>query len=83
MSSAINPETAEPSSTLAFEQSDRNPQVTYLNGTDSEGGQLPTPAASESRVTQPGPAPSANAGLVNYDVGDSADGVQDEAEREG
>jgi hypothetical protein len=83
MSSAINPEAAEPSSAQAFEQSDRDPQVTYWNGTDSEGGQLPTPAASESRITQPGPTPSANAGLVNYDLGDSADGVEDEAEREG
>jgi hypothetical protein len=83
ISSAINPEAAQPSSTQAFEESDRNPQVTNWNGTDSEGGQLPTPAASESRVTQPGPAPSANAGLVNYDGQDSADGVEDEAEREG
>jgi len=63
MSSAINPEAAQPSSTLAFEQSDRNPQVTNWNGTDSEGGQLPTPAASESRLTQAGPAPSANCGV--------------------
>ncbi|MFZ0321942.1 MAG: hypothetical protein WAL56_22645 [Candidatus Sulfotelmatobacter sp.] len=83
MSSAINPEAAEPSGTQGFEQSDRNPRIMYWNGTDSEGGQLPTPAASESRVTQPGAAPSANAGLVNYNVGDSADGVEDEAEREG
>jgi hypothetical protein len=44
---------------------------------------LPTPAPSESRVTQPGPAPSANAGIQNYDTGNSADRVQDEAEREG
>jgi hypothetical protein len=83
MSSAINPEAAEPSTTQAFEQSDRNPPVTVPGGTDADGGQLPTPAPSESRVTQPGAAPSANAGLTNYDTGDSADGVQDEAEREG
>jgi hypothetical protein len=83
MSSAINPEAAEPSGTQAFEKSDRNPVVTNWNGTDSEGGQLPTPAASESRVTQPGAAPSANAGLVDYDDLDSADAVEDEAEREG
>jgi hypothetical protein len=83
MSSAINPEAAEPSSTQGFEQSDRNLQVTNWNGTDAEGGQLPTPAASESRVTQPGPAPSATAGLVDYDDADSADEVEDEAEREG
>ena len=54
MGSAIDPEAAEPSSTQAFEQSDRNPAVTNWNGTDSEGGQLATPASSESRVTQPG-----------------------------
>jgi hypothetical protein len=83
MSSAINPEAGEPSSTQAFEQSERNPQVTNWNRTDAEGGQLPTPAASESRVTQPGLAPSANAGLVDYDDADSADGAEDEAEREG
>jgi hypothetical protein len=80
MSSAINPEAAQPTTTLAFEQSDRNPAVTSLG---ESGGQLPAPLASESRVTQPGPAPSANAGLVNYDTGDSADAVEDEAERQG
>jgi hypothetical protein len=83
MSSAINPEAAQPSTTQAFEQSDRNPPVTNWGGTDAEGGQLHAPASSESRVTQPGPAPSANAGLQNYDTGDSADGIEDEAEREG
>jgi hypothetical protein len=83
MSSAINPEAATPSTPQAFEQSDRNPPVTDWGGTDAEGGQLPTPAASESRVTQPGAAPSADAGLQNYDTGDSVDHVQDEAEREG
>ena len=83
MSSAINPEAAEPSTTQAFEQSDRNPPVAEWGGTDADGGQLATPGPAESRVTQPGAAPSANAGLTNYDTGDSADGVQDEAEREG
>ena len=83
MSSVINPEAAEPSTTQAFEQSDRNPAVTEFGGTDAGGGQLPAPAASESRVTPPGPAPSANAGLQNYNAGDSADSVEDEAEREG
>lgn len=81
MSSAINPEAAQPSTAQAFEQSDRNPQVTNWGGTDAEGGQAPAPASSESRVTQPGHAPSANAGLANYDTGDSADGVEDEAEQ--
>ena len=83
MSSAINPEAAQPSTTQAFEQSDRNPPVTNWGGPDAGGGLIPTPAPSESRVTQPGPPPSANAGLVNYDTGDSADSVEDEAEREG
>ncbi|HZW81390.1 MAG TPA: hypothetical protein VFF50_13030 [Candidatus Deferrimicrobiaceae bacterium] len=83
MGSAIDPEAAEPSRTQAFEQSDRNPAVTNWNGTDSEGGQLATPASSQSRVTQPGPAPSADAGLVNYDDLGSADAVENEAEREG
>jgi hypothetical protein len=82
MSSAINPEAAQPSSTQAFEQSDRNPAVTNWGGTDAEGGQEPTPAASESRMTEPGPAVSPNAGLQNYDTGDSADSVENEAERE-
>jgi len=75
MSSAINPEAAEPSTTQAFEQSDRNPPVTSGGGVDSEGGQLPTPTASDSRTTQPGPAPSADAGLRNYDTGDSGTGA--------
>ncbi len=83
MSSAINPEAATPSVPQAFEQSDRNPPVTEFGGTDAGGGQLPTPADSESRVTQPVPAPSADAGLTNYDTADSADSVEDEAERQG
>ena len=83
MSSAINPEAAEPSTTQAFEQSDRNPAVSNWGGTDADGGQIPAPSSSESRMTQPGPAPSANAGLTDYDTVDSADSVQDEAEREG
>jgi hypothetical protein len=83
MSSAINPEAATPSVPQGFEQSDRNPPVTNWGGSDAEGGQLPAPDSSESRMTQPGPAPSADAGLTNYDTGDSADQVQDEAEREG
>jgi hypothetical protein len=83
MSSAINPEAAQPSTVQSFEQSDRNPPVTNWGRADAEGGQIPAPAASESRVTPPGPAPSTNAGLVNYDTGDSADSVEDEAEREG
>jgi hypothetical protein len=83
MSSAVNPEAAEPSTPQAFEQSDRNPAVTEFGGTDAGGGPLPAPAPSESRVIQPGPAPSADAGLTNYDTGDSEDGVEDEAEREG
>jgi hypothetical protein len=83
MSSAINPEAAQPTTTQAFEQSNRNPAVTNLGGTDANGGQRPTPASSESRVTPPGEAVSPNAGLQNYDTGDIVDSVQDEAEREG
>jgi hypothetical protein len=70
MRGAINPEAAQPSTTQTFEQSDRNPDVTSWGGRDAEGGQVPTPASSESRVTQPGPEPSPNAGLQNYDTGD-------------
>ena len=83
MSSLINPEAAQPTTTQAFEQSDRNPAVADWGGTDAGGGQIPAPTASESHMTQPGPAPSANAGLQNYDTGDSDDAVQNEAEREG
>jgi hypothetical protein len=82
MSSVIDPEAAEPSTPQAFEQSDRNPAVASWGGTDAEGGQTASPAPLESRVTQPGPAPSPNAGLQNYDTGDSGDGVEDEAERQ-
>jgi hypothetical protein len=81
--SEINPEAARPTTTQAFEQSNRNPQVTVWGGTRVEGGQIATPASAESRVTPPGPAPSVNAGLKNYDTGDRVDGVQDEAERQG
>jgi hypothetical protein len=82
MSSTINPEAAQPSTTQSFEQSDRNPVVTNPVGA-GDGGPEPVPAASESRVTQPGPAPSADAGLLDYNSGRIADGVEDEAEREG
>ena len=83
MSSAVSPEAATPSIPQAFEQSDRNPPVTEFGGTDAGGGQLPAPASAESRVTQPGAVPSADAGLTDYNTGDSADGVEDETEREG
>ena len=82
MNSAIKPETAQSSATQAFEQSDRNPVVSNLIGADN-GGQMPTPLSADSRVTQPGPVVSPNAGLQDYDMDDSADNVQDEAEREG
>jgi hypothetical protein len=82
MSSVINPELAEPSTTQGFEQSDRNPIVTELGGAGADGGPIASPAPSESRLTEPGPAPSADAGLQNYNTGDSADGVEDEAEGE-
>ncbi len=83
MSSAINPEAATPSIPQAFEQSDRNPAATEFGGTDADGGQLPAPASAEIRVTQPGAAPLADAGLTNYEAGDGADSGGDEAEREG
>jgi hypothetical protein len=63
MSGAINPEAAVPSTTQAFEQSDRNPAVAYFGGTEAEGGLVPSPSTSESRVTAEGAAVSANAGL--------------------
>ncbi len=75
MSSAINPEAVQPFITQGFEQSDRNPQVTEWGGVESDGGQLPTPDSSESRVTAPEPAPSADAGLVDYNTGDGSDRV--------
>jgi hypothetical protein len=79
MSSAINPEAGQPSSTQAFEQSDRNPVVTNWGG---GGGPLTAAIGTERRVTPPGPAPSADAELVDND-GDNADSVENEAEREG
>ena len=81
--SAINPEAAMPATTQSFEQSERNPPVVNWGGTDAEGGVIATPASSESRVTPAGPAVSPNAGLKNYDTSDSADSIEDEAEREG
>lgn len=83
MSSAINREAGTPSIPQAFEQSDRNPAATEFGGTDAGGGPLPAPASAESRATQPGTAPSADAGLTNYEAGDGADSGEDEAEREG
>jgi hypothetical protein len=82
MSGGIDPEAARPTTTQAFEQSDRNPVVTSLGGADAEGGPIPVPESSASRVTAPGPAVSPNAGLQDYDTADSADDVQGEAERE-
>ena len=78
----INPEAATPTSAQAFEQRDRNPSIAYLGGTDAAGGQIAAPASSESRVTPAGPAVSPNAGLKDYDTSDSADSVENEAERE-
>jgi hypothetical protein len=83
MSNSINPEAAQPTTTQAFEQSDRNPTVTKWGGRAAGGGQINAPASSKSMVTEPGPAISPDAGLQNYDTGDIADGVEDEAEREG
>lgn len=80
--SAIDPEAGRPTSEQSFEQSDRNPAVNW-GGVDSDGGLIAAPASSASRVTRPGPAVSPNAGLQDYDRGDLADSVEDEAEREG
>ena len=80
MSSLINPEAGQPSGMQSFEQSERNPVITSLG---ESGGQIGAPAFSESRMTPAGGAVSPNAGLQNYDIGDSADSVEDEAEREG
>jgi hypothetical protein len=80
MSGLINPEAGQPTTTQSFEQSERNPVVNFWGGVDAEGGQIPAPAAAESRMTKAGAGPSANAGLVNYDDRGSADGVEDSAE---
>jgi hypothetical protein len=58
MSDAINPEAAQPTTTQAFEQSDRNPGVTEWGGTDADSGQGSEPASSESGVAQASAAPS-------------------------
>jgi hypothetical protein len=71
--SVINPEAGQPATVQSFVQSDRNPAVTKWGGTDAEGGPVPVPAASEIRMTPPGPAVSADAGMVNYDSGNVSD----------
>jgi hypothetical protein len=67
MSTQVNPEAATPATTQSFEQSDRNPPVATFG---ESGGQIPAPASSESRVTEPGPTVSPNAGLQDYNTGD-------------
>ena len=66
MSTQINPEVAQPTSTQSFEQSDRNPTV---NDWEGNGGQIPAPASSESRTTQTGTS-DPNAGVQDYNTGD-------------
>ncbi len=66
MSTQINPESAQPTTVQSFEQSDRNPPV---NNWEGDGGQIPAPASSESRVT-PSSSPDPNAGLQDYNTGD-------------
>jgi len=63
MSGKIDPEAAVPTTVQSFELSDRNPAVGDWGGTDAEGGQVASPAASEARVTPEGKAVPANAGL--------------------
>jgi hypothetical protein len=62
MSEKIDPEAMEPSTVQSFFYSDRNPPVNW-SGTDSDGGQIPSPAVSEQRVTPESPAVSPDAGL--------------------
>ncbi|MGA7220427.1 MAG: hypothetical protein WBX38_19080 [Candidatus Sulfotelmatobacter sp.] len=81
--SGIKPEAAQPTTTQAFEQSDRNPAVASWGGTNAGGGPMTAPSAGESRMTPPGSAVSPNAGLQNYDTGDTADAVENEAEGQG
>jgi len=52
MSEAINPEAAQPSSTQAFERSDRNPLVRSWGETESEGGQVAHAGVFGKRMTQ-------------------------------
>jgi hypothetical protein len=78
--SGMRAEAGQPGSVQDFEQSDRNPTVSW-RGTDSDGGQVPAPGAGASRVTRGG-EPSTGAGLVDYTDDDSADAAQDEEERE-
>jgi hypothetical protein len=63
MSGKINPEGMEPTTYQSFNESPRNPAVENWGGTDAEGGLVPSPAASEERVTPEGPAVSPNVGL--------------------
>lgn len=63
MSGKIDPEAMEPATVQDFFYSDRNPAVEEWGGTDAEGGQIPSPAESEQRVTPESPAVSPNAGL--------------------
>ncbi len=63
MSSEINPEAAQPATIQSFNQSDRNPVVTVFGGAEVDGGQLPTPAITEIRMTPEAPAVSPDAGL--------------------
>ena len=64
MSSEINPEAQQPTTFQSFNQSDRNPVVTIPGGTEADGGQLPTPAMTEVRMTPEAPAVSPDAGLL-------------------
>jgi len=60
MSGKIDPETMEPTTTQPSVFSDRNPVV----GEWGEGGvQVPTPPASDGRVTAESPALSPDTGL--------------------
>ena len=60
MSGKINPEAMEPTTYQSFDESPRDPAVEEWG---EGGGLIPSPAASESRVTKEGPAVSPDAGL--------------------
>lgn len=63
MSGEIDPEAMQPTTVQSFDLSDRNPAVTTWGGTEAEGGQIATPAATESRATPEGPGVSPDEGL--------------------
>jgi hypothetical protein len=70
MSGKIDPEAAVPTTIQSYEMSDRNPVVAEWG---EGGGVMASPGTAAQRVTPGSPAVPANAGLTNYDVGDTGD----------